>query len=156
MSVGGVLGSSLIPVLLFILPMTLIPSVSDPETSLIPRWHCARGPSCRLPCCAASRRANLWPCLGFYWCHAALSSPITFSPPTLSLFHHCFRFSPLVSWLMMKLPAGTKFELLFPRFNKRLNGPFLHPCILEMCQTEASFPSTKSWMDTQQRRRRRR
>lgn len=88
MSVGGVSGSSLIPALLFILPMTLIPSVSDPETLLIPWWHCARGPSCRLSCCAASRPANLWSCLGCYWCHPAPSSPITFF--TLFLFPHCF------------------------------------------------------------------
>lgn len=39
MSVGGVSGSSLIPGSLFILTVTLIPSVSDPETLLIPWWH---------------------------------------------------------------------------------------------------------------------
>lgn len=37
---AGVSGSSLIPgPLLFILTVTLIPSVSDPETSLILWWH---------------------------------------------------------------------------------------------------------------------
>lgn len=134
MSVGRVSGSSIIPVLLFILPMTLIPSVSDPETSLIPWWHCARGPSCRLPCCAASRPANLWPCLGCYWCHTAPSSPITFFSPSCSfpLLRLSFSLCSL-SWLMMKLPAGTEWTLLFPQFYIRLNGLFLPACRLEMC-----------------------
>lgn len=58
MSFGGVSGSSLIPATLFILPVTLIPSVSDGETQLIPLWRCTRVPSCQIP--------SLWPCLGCY------------------------------------------------------------------------------------------
>lgn len=52
-SVGGVSEGALIPVLLFILPVTLIPSGPDPETSLIPRWQCTRGPQLMNPmlCC---------------------------------------------------------------------------------------------------------
>lgn len=118
MSVGGVSGSSLIPALLFILPMTLIPSVSDPETPLIPWWHCAQGPSCRLPCCAAPRPANLWPCLGCYWCHPAPSSPITFLfffarshcflSLSLSLSHFALRLSP-GSWWNSQLAPSERF-----------------------------------------------
>lgn len=44
MSVGGVSGSSLIPTLLFILPMTLIPSVSDPEAPANPLVALRTGP----------------------------------------------------------------------------------------------------------------
>ena len=140
MSVGGVSGSSLIPALLFILPMTLIPSVSDPETPLIPWWHCAQGPSCRLPCCAAPRPGNLWPCLGCYWCHPAPSSPITFffillvpTASSLSL-SRAFPLRPLsLSWLMMKLPAGTEWTLLFPLLYKESVSFFLRARTLQIC-----------------------
>lgn len=49
MSVGGVSRSSLIPALLFILPMTLIPYVSDPETPANPLVALRAGPQLSAP-----------------------------------------------------------------------------------------------------------
>lgn len=111
----------------------LIPSVSDPETSQIPWWHCARGPSCRLPCCTPSCLANLWLCLGCYWCPTAPSSPITF----LSLLF--FPTASILSCTLLSLLAGDE-TLCWPQANTfvppvflRLNGLFLQACTLEMC-----------------------
>lgn len=119
MSVAGVSGSSLIPGSLFILTVTLIPSVSDAETLLIPWWHWTRGPNCQLPFCTSSCLANLWPCLGCCRCHTTPSRPITFSP--IASILSLSQFPLFFLWrLVMKLPAGTKWTLLFFHFYKRL------------------------------------
>lgn len=149
MSVGGVSGSFLIHALLFILPMTLIPSVSDPETLLIPWWHCTRGPSCRLPCCAASHPANLWPCLGCYWCHPAPSSPITFF--TLLLFptaSFLSRFLTLPSlypgwWWNSQLAPSERFCSLCCIKSQCPFPPCPH--ITNLPQSPSSLPPKAEW-----------
>lgn len=155
MSVGGVSGSSLIPALLFILPMTLIPSVSDPETPLIPWWHCAQGPSCRLPCCAASRPANLCPCLGCYWCHPAPSTPITFFSLSCSFpllpFSLAFSLCPLSLSPLAddETPSWHQVNAFVPLCCIKSQCPFPSMPAHYKSATEPFLPSTKSWMDVQ-------
>lgn len=141
MSVAGVRGISLIPALLFILPMTLIPSVSDPETSINPPGGiAAQSASCRrLPCCTASRPANLWPCLGCCWCHPAPSTPVTFLTPlpfptvcSLSLSLSRFALSAILA--DDEMPNWHRVDLLF-----------LSARALQTCHRTVPPPPNSDW-----------